>query len=256
MKKDVSYSNDRATFVKLLESLDKRIEAKIEVKEIRKIIDSSQLTSSAVNDILELINSFHKKYDGFLIVTGTDTMAYLQSFLNWSIDGLEKPIILTWAINTAEVDLLEGINNISDSIRLLENNIGKPLIGIFMNKKLFKRPVTKFNSCSKISYLQESFSYLEKQRKRYFKSGKDFQIYFFKENLEVEYLHIHPLIGKVEGNLKDALIITAYGQGTIMENSNIREKALEYQRQKKPIIVISQSMRNRLDIKAYAAGGF
>ena len=61
MKKDVSYSNNKATFVKLLESLDKRIEAKIEVKEIRKIIDSSQLTSSVVNEILELINSFHKE---------------------------------------------------------------------------------------------------------------------------------------------------------------------------------------------------
>lgn len=136
IKKDVSYSNDRATFVKLLESLDKRIEAKIEVKEIRKIIDSSQLTPSVVNEILEFINSFHKEYDGFLIVTGTDTMAYLQSFLNWLIDGLEKPIILTGAINTAELDPLEGINNISDSIRLLENNIGKPLIGISENSSI------------------------------------------------------------------------------------------------------------------------
>lgn len=62
---------------------------------LRKPIDSAELTPAVWTEIVELIEEHHSKFDGFVILHGTDTMAYTASALSFMIQGLKKPIILT-----------------------------------------------------------------------------------------------------------------------------------------------------------------
>ena len=47
------------------------------------------------NCIAELIAQKYDDYDGFVVLHGTDTMAYTASALSFMLDGLDKPVVLT-----------------------------------------------------------------------------------------------------------------------------------------------------------------
>lgn len=57
--------------------------------------DSSNLNHHHWNRIGSFIYDQYHQYDGFVIVHGTDTMAYTASFLSFAFAGLTKPIVLT-----------------------------------------------------------------------------------------------------------------------------------------------------------------
>ena len=59
------------------------------------IIDSSNMTPAMWSDIASIIESRYNDYDGFVVLHGTDTMAYTASALSFMFKNLGKPIILT-----------------------------------------------------------------------------------------------------------------------------------------------------------------
>ena len=58
-------------------------------------LDSSDIGPEKWRAIAEVIEANYEKYDGFLILHGTDTMAYTSSALSFMLKGLRKPVILT-----------------------------------------------------------------------------------------------------------------------------------------------------------------
>ena len=58
-------------------------------------IDSAELTPIVWTELVEIIETNYASFDGFVILHGTDTMAYTASALSFMIQGLNKPIILT-----------------------------------------------------------------------------------------------------------------------------------------------------------------
>ncbi|MBR1765732.1 MAG: type I asparaginase [Bacteroidales bacterium] len=59
------------------------------------IIDSSNMTPSLWVDIASIIEREYDRYDGFVVLHGTDTMAYTASALSFMFKNLAKPIVLT-----------------------------------------------------------------------------------------------------------------------------------------------------------------
>ncbi|MBO4607752.1 MAG: asparaginase, partial [Prevotella sp.] len=59
------------------------------------IIDSSNMTPSLWVDIANIIEREYERYDGFVVLHGTDTMAYTASALSFMFKNLAKPIVLT-----------------------------------------------------------------------------------------------------------------------------------------------------------------
>ncbi len=59
------------------------------------LLDSSNMTVEDWNRIGELISSNYNSYDGFVILHGTDTMAYTASALSFMMENLGKPVIIT-----------------------------------------------------------------------------------------------------------------------------------------------------------------
>ena len=60
-------------------------------------IDSSDIEPTHWKRIAEIIAQDYGQYDGFVVLHGTDTMAFTASALSFILEGLNKPVILTGA---------------------------------------------------------------------------------------------------------------------------------------------------------------
>lgn len=65
------------------------------VLEFEKLIDSSNITVAQQMDIARCIYDNYKSYDGFVVLHGTDTMAYTSSLLSFVLENLNKTVVLT-----------------------------------------------------------------------------------------------------------------------------------------------------------------
>ncbi|WP_436516794.1 asparaginase [Ekhidna sp. To15] len=62
-----------------------------------KPIDSSNILIQDWKDMAYIIEENYSQYDAFVILHGTDTMAYSASMLSYMLNGLNKPVIFTGA---------------------------------------------------------------------------------------------------------------------------------------------------------------
>ncbi|GAB3812809.1 hypothetical protein GCM10028895_04230 [Pontibacter rugosus] len=67
------------------------------VVSVEPAIDSSDVTLADWQTMARLIEENYQKYDGFVILHGTDTMAYSASALSYMLENLQKPVIFTGA---------------------------------------------------------------------------------------------------------------------------------------------------------------
>lgn len=84
-------------FDRLLEHLPdiSRLQSKIENIQFDPPVDSSDIDHQGWIRMVKVIEENYDKYDGFVILHGTDTMAYTASALSFMIENPTKPIILT-----------------------------------------------------------------------------------------------------------------------------------------------------------------
>ena len=78
---------------------------------LSEIIDSSNMKPAVWIELAQLIEANYGQYDSFVILHGTDTMAYTASALSFMLVGLNKPVILTGAqlpIGAARTDAREN----------------------------------------------------------------------------------------------------------------------------------------------------
>ncbi len=73
----------------------KLIQAEIDVRKFDPPIDSSDMDPMRWAEIVSMISNNYNDYDGFVILHGTDTMAYTSSALSFMLENLTKPVILT-----------------------------------------------------------------------------------------------------------------------------------------------------------------
>ncbi len=72
-----------------------RLNYKLTVHSFEPIIDSSNMRPSIWLEMAELIRDNYELYDGFVILHGSDTMAYSASMLSFLLEGLQKPVVLS-----------------------------------------------------------------------------------------------------------------------------------------------------------------
>ena len=82
------------------------------------LIDSSDVEPSLWIALAGLIESRYDTYDGFVILHGTDTMAYSASALSFMIEGLTKPVIFTGSQLPIGVPRTDGKENLISSVEI------------------------------------------------------------------------------------------------------------------------------------------
>ena len=68
---------------------------KFTVLEFDELIDSSNIVVSDWVHIAQTIEENYKQYDGFVVIHGTDTMAYTASALSFMLENLNKTVVVT-----------------------------------------------------------------------------------------------------------------------------------------------------------------
>lgn len=89
-----------------------RFNLQLTVLSFEELIDSSNATPETWQAIGSAINENYGLYDGFVVIHGTDTMAYSASALSFMLEGLRKPVIFTGAqlpIGAVRTDARENL---------------------------------------------------------------------------------------------------------------------------------------------------
>ena len=82
------------------------------------IIDSSDVEPSLWISLVRLIEDKYEEYDGFVILHGTDTMAYSASTLSFMIEGLTKPVIFTGSQLPIGTPRTDGKENLISAVEI------------------------------------------------------------------------------------------------------------------------------------------
>lgn len=88
-----------------------RLDFEISVLTFDHLLDSSNMNPAVWVQLAEIIEEKYTQYDSFVILHGTDTMAYTASALSYLLENLNKPVILTGAqlpIGVARTDAKEN----------------------------------------------------------------------------------------------------------------------------------------------------
>jgi len=72
-----------------------RLDYKLTVHSFEPIIDSSNMKPEIWIEMAQIIKDNYADYDGFVILHGSDTMAFTASVLSFMLEGLQKPVILS-----------------------------------------------------------------------------------------------------------------------------------------------------------------
>lgn len=105
-------------------------------------IDSSNINPEHWQLIAQIISDHYNTHDGFVILHGTDTMAYTASALSFMLEGLAKPVILTGAqlpISEPRSDARENLITALDIASAKENgNAVVPEVCIYFDYELLR----------------------------------------------------------------------------------------------------------------------
>jgi L-asparaginase len=127
-----------------------------------EIIDSSDLRPTLWGELCRVILERHERYHGFVILHGTDTMAYSASALAFMLDNLGKPVIFTGSQLPIGKIRTDGKENLIAAIEIAAAREGGrpvvPEVCILFGDRLFRgNRTTKINAESFDAF--QSFNY-------------------------------------------------------------------------------------------------
>jgi L-asparaginase len=82
------------------------------------LIDSSDVEPSLWISLADLIEEKYDEYDGFVVLHGTDTMAYSASALSFMIENLSKPVIFTGSQLPIGIPRTDGKENLISAVEI------------------------------------------------------------------------------------------------------------------------------------------
>ena len=102
---------------------------KIGTYSFRKPVDSSDLQVENWVEIARTIHNNYAKYDGFVILHGTDILAYTASALAFMFENLGKPVVLTGSQRPISQTRTDATQNIVTAIEIASaKSLGHPVI--------------------------------------------------------------------------------------------------------------------------------
>lgn len=120
-----------------------RLQIEIDNVSVKNPVDSSEMDIKHWREIANIISNNYSKYFGFLVLHGTDTMAYSASALSFMLEGLKKPVVFTGAQLPIGVIRTDGKNNLISALEVVaakrENN--EPVIkevAVYFDDNLYR----------------------------------------------------------------------------------------------------------------------
>ena len=130
----------------------KKFGCRIDSYSFDPVIDSSDVVPQFWVNLADLIQLNYDKYDGFVVLHGTDTMSYSASALSFMLDNLEKPVVFTGSQLPIGMLRTDGKENLISSIEIAaasdENGHAMvPEVCIYFESHLYRgNRTTKYNA--------------------------------------------------------------------------------------------------------------
>ena len=135
---------DQQAVTDLLKIYSKTINFDLHICE--PLIDSSSVTLEHWSDLIEAIWESQEKYQGVLLIQGTDTMAYTASILSYFLQGFDKPLVITGAQYPLTHKKSDGITNIKHAFYVLTQTPIKEVVLVFGSQVFRGLSVTKIDT--------------------------------------------------------------------------------------------------------------
>uniref|UniRef100_A0A8C0SKV8 asparaginase n=1 Tax=Canis lupus familiaris TaxID=9615 RepID=A0A8C0SKV8_CANLF len=116
------------------------------VLECQPLFDSSDMTITEWVQIAQTIERHYEQYHGFVVIHGTDTMAFAASVLSFVLENLQKTVVLTGAQVPIHALWNDGRENLLGAL-LMAGQYVIPEVCLFFQNQLFRgNRVTKVDS--------------------------------------------------------------------------------------------------------------
>lgn len=128
-----------------------RLNIEIDSVSFSEPVDSSEIHPGHWIEIAQTIERHYENYDGFVVLHGSDTMAFTAAALSFIMEGLQKPVILTGSQLPIGVIRTDGKENLITALEIAAatNDKGKSLVtevAVYFDYKLLRG-----NRCTKYS---------------------------------------------------------------------------------------------------------
>jgi len=128
-----------------------QLHCNVESVSFEEPIDSSNMNTIYWVRIVEIIEEYYDKKDGFVVLTGSDTMSYTSSAISFMIENLKKPIIFTGSqlpIGDLRTDAKENLTTAIQIASASSNNHAVITeVGLYFEYKLYRaNRTTKINA--------------------------------------------------------------------------------------------------------------
>ncbi|MCQ2166002.1 MAG: type I asparaginase [Bacteroidales bacterium] len=238
------------------------------------IIDSSDVEPAIWQDLARIIKDNYDSYDGFVVLHGTDTMAYSASALSFILENLAKPVIFTGSqlpIGEARTD---GKENLISAVEIaasldVQGHPRVPEVCIFFDNKLMRgNRTTKYSSDNFNAFSSPNLAPLAEAgiTIRYndgiIRKPSEWNVPL-KINLNLDtrvgILKIHPgitpeVVGDVLcGNSTRAVILETYGSGNAPSKSWFLD-VVHRAAQSKILLNVTQCFSGAVDMGIYSNG--
>lgn len=243
-----------------------------ELNEIAKITtyplffeDSSDLNASHWVQLAECIESNYDDFDGFVILHGTDTMAYSASALSYGLKNLDKPVIFTGSQLPMSSIRSDARRNLVNAIELATMNFRE--VGICFNDALYrgnratKMSIGDFDAFGSPNFTPLADIGIQIQTRVLEKFGNGKLINQADYSDEVFVLTAHPnlnpeLLNDLNLTKIKAIIIRAFGSGNFCVKGNksllpFLDKCREHD---VIVAIVSQADFDSVDLTQYTAG--
>ena len=227
-------------------------------------IDSTNMSPAHWVRIAACIRERFWQYDGFVIIHGTDTMAYSAAALSYLIQSSPKPIVLTGAQKPIGSDNTDSKINLEDAFRCACSELCGVMIvfngRVILGTRARKTHTKSFKAFSSINYPE--LAYIQDGHVLSFirPEHSGIPVFYDKVNTRVALLKMIPgtdselLAYILEHN--DAIIIESFGVGGMpsYEGMEFYDLLKDAMAQGKTIVMTTQVENEGSDLSVYSVG--
>lgn len=124
----------------------RKFNVQIETITFDPVIDSSNVKPEIWIELAVLIEQNYENYDGFVVLHGTDTMAYTASAMSFMMENLAKPIVFTGSQIPMGVLRTDGRENLISAIEIAASARVPEVCIYFQTQLLRANRTTKYNA--------------------------------------------------------------------------------------------------------------
>ncbi len=252
----------------------KQFDTKISTYQFDPPIDSSDMSPLRWTDLSHVIADHYEDYDGFVVLHGTDTMAYTASAMSYMLENLTKPVIFTGSQLPIGQLRTDGKENLITSIEIAaarhqDGTAMVPEVGIYFNGHLLRGNRTTKQSADEFNAF-ESFNYphlvdagvnityhedlirkpdFTKPMTPHFRLDNNVIIFSLFPGVREDLIR-HII---ATPNLR-SIVMRTFGSGNAPQNPWLISALKEGTRRGKVIINISQCLQGRVEMGRYDTG--